>query len=123
MNIYMPYHHIAVTNDTPLWYYVFGSLTSAYWAQGGGAAMRGVKLPMLWAVMYALVQVDFESCSYCGLKGLMLKYIIIMIDLIKAATLTNDREIQKEAERSLMNYRNGQTQEFFLETVNIFTNK
>lgn len=46
-----------------------------------------------------------------------------MIDLIKAATLTNDREIQKEAERSLMNYRNGQTQEFFLETANIFTNK
>jgi hypothetical protein len=41
------------------------------------------------------------------LKWQILKLvIIIMIDLIKAATLTNNRELQKNAENTILKQRN-----------------
>jgi hypothetical protein len=37
-----------------------------------------------------------------------------MIDLIKAATLTNDTELQKQAEAALLNRRQENPEDFFI---------
>jgi hypothetical protein len=42
-----------------------------------------------------------------------------MIDLIKAATLTNDPELQKQAEMALLKHRNEQPEDFFLQNAKI----
>jgi hypothetical protein len=47
-------------------------------------------------------------------------YIQFMIDLIKAATLINDKDVQKNAETSILKFRMEQPQEFLLENVQIF---
>jgi hypothetical protein len=46
-----------------------------------------------------------------------------MIDLIKAATLTNDPEVQKNAEQALLQRRVDTPREFFYENAAIFNNK
>jgi hypothetical protein len=38
-----------------------------------------------------------------------------MIDLIKAATLTNNRELQKNAENAILKQRNERPESFFIE--------
>jgi len=46
-----------------------------------------------------------------------------MIDLIKAATLTNDPSVQKNAESTLLKHREEQPEQFFLDNANIFNNR
>ena len=46
-----------------------------------------------------------------------------MIDLIKAATLTNDPSVQKNAENTLLQHREEQPEQFFLDNANIFNNR
>lgn len=49
--------------------------------------------------------------------------ILKMIDLIKAATLTNNPELQKQAESKLLEYRNSNIEEFFLESAGLLANR
>lgn len=44
-----------------------------------------------------------------------------MIDLIQAATLTNDPEVQKQAEMTLLKHRNERPEEFILENAKILS--
>ena len=46
-----------------------------------------------------------------------------MIDLIKAATLTNDPSVQKNAESTLLQHREEHPEQFFLDNANIFNNR
>lgn len=46
-----------------------------------------------------------------------------MIELIKAATLTNDQDLQKQAENSLLQHRTERTEEFFLESAQVLNNR
>lgn len=46
-----------------------------------------------------------------------------MIDLIKAATLTNDPSVQKNAENTLLQHREEHPEQFFLDNASIFNNR
>lgn len=46
-----------------------------------------------------------------------------MIDLIKAATLTNDPEVQKQAENTLIQHRTEQPEDFFLQSAQLLSSK
>jgi len=46
-----------------------------------------------------------------------------MIELIKAATLTNDPELQKQAENTLLQHRTERPENFFLESAQLLGNR
>ena len=46
-----------------------------------------------------------------------------MIELIQAATLTNDPEVQKKAEASLLAFRQETPEKFFLESANVLSQR